>query len=108
MLLDAHDRGLTVTAIKDPSERSSETSWAVLEQGGVRVVAFPLERLTLDHVKLLIVDDARAIVGGINWGSHSALNHDRHLLPPVPLGGHLHLVLGLGLPLAAELAPSPA
>jgi len=54
MLLDARDRGVTVTAIKDPSEQSSRTIWAQLEQGGVKVVAFPLERLTIDHVKLLI------------------------------------------------------
>src|SRR5213078_1255618 len=61
-LLDAHDRGVAVTAIKDPSERSSTSIWAELEQGGVRVVAFPLDHLTIDHVKLLIVDGTRAIV----------------------------------------------
>jgi phosphatidylserine/phosphatidylglycerophosphate/cardiolipin synthase-like enzyme len=69
LVLDARQRGVTVTAIKDPSERSSRTTWAQLEQGGIRVVAFPLERLTIDHVKLLIVDGVRAIVGGINWGT---------------------------------------
>jgi phosphatidylserine/phosphatidylglycerophosphate/cardiolipin synthase-like enzyme len=40
LLLDAHDRGVAVTAIEDPSERSSRTVWAQLEQGGVRVVPF--------------------------------------------------------------------
>jgi len=107
MLLDAHDRGLTVTAIKDPSERSSETSWAVLEQGGVRVVAFPLERLTIDHVKLLIVDGVRAIVGGINWGSHSALNHDVDVLAAGPVVDNLERVFRQDLALAGEPTPIP-
>jgi len=107
MLLDAHDRGLTVTAIKDPSERSSETSWAVLEQGGVRVVAFPLERLTIDHVKLLIVDGVRAIVGGINWGSHSALNHDVDVLAAGPVVVNLERVFRQDLALAGEPTPIP-
>src|SRR6266516_626336 len=80
LLLDAQERGVTVTAITDPSERSSRIVWAQLEQGGVRVVAFPLERLTIDHVKLLIIDGARAIVGGINWGTHSPQNHDFDVL----------------------------
>ncbi len=44
MVLDARDRGVDVTAIMDPTERSSETVWAELEQGGVRVIAFPIER----------------------------------------------------------------
>src|SRR5438309_10220155 len=41
LLLDARDRGVTVTAIDDPSERSSRTVWGELEQGGVHVLAFP-------------------------------------------------------------------
>ncbi|MHB2019482.1 MAG: phospholipase D-like domain-containing protein [Candidatus Xenobia bacterium] len=30
----------------------------------------------LDHVKLLIVDGRAAVIGGMNWGIHSAENHD--------------------------------
>jgi phosphatidylserine/phosphatidylglycerophosphate/cardiolipin synthase-like enzyme len=107
MVLDAHDRGVTVTAIKDPSERSSKTTWAVLEQGGVRVVAFPLERLTIDHVKLLIVDGVRAVVGGINWGVHSSLNHDVDLLAAGPVVDNLERVFRQDLALAGEPAPIP-
>jgi cardiolipin synthase A/B len=110
MLLDARDRGVTVTAIKDPSERSSRTIWAQLEQGGVKVVAFPLERLTIDHVKLLIVDRTRAIVGGINWGTHSSTNHDFDVLATGPVVDNLERVFTQDLALAGERAiiPPPA
>ena len=110
LLLDAHDRGVTVTAIKDPSERSSRTIWAQLEQGGVKVVAFPLERMTIDHVKLLIVDGVRAIVGGINWGTHSSTNHDFDVLATGPVVGNLERVFKQDLAMAGEPAiiPPPA
>ena len=110
MLLAARDRGVTVTAIKDPSERSSATVWAQLEQGGVKVVTFPLERLTIDHVKLLIVDGVRAIVGGINWGTHSPNNRDFDVLGTGPVVDNLERVFKQDLALAGEPAviPSPA
>ena len=110
MLLDAHDRGVAVTAIKDPSERSSTSIWAELEQGGVRVVAFPLDHLTIDHVKLLIVDGTRAIVGGINWGTHSAVNHDVDVLAAGPVVDNLERVFRQDLALAGEpvAIPPPA
>ena len=110
MLLDAHDRGVTVTAIKDPSERSSKSTWAELEQGGVRVVGFPLDRLTIDHVKLLIVDGVRAVVGGINWGTHSSLNHDVDVLVAGPVVDNLERVFRQDLALAGEpvTIPPPA
>jgi phosphatidylserine/phosphatidylglycerophosphate/cardiolipin synthase-like enzyme len=107
LLLDAHDRGVTVTAIEDPSERSSRTIWAELEQGGVRVIAFPIERLTIDHVKLLIVDGARAIVGGINWGTHSSENHDFDVLATGPVVDNLERVFQQDLALAGEPAVIP-
>ena len=100
MLLDARDRGVAVTAIKDPTERSSRSVWAKLEQGGVRVLAFPLERLTIDHVKLLIVDGIRAIVGGINWGNHSRLNHDFDVLATGPVVSNLERIFQQDLALA--------
>jgi len=108
LLLDAHDRGVAVTAIKDPSERSSRTIWAELEQGGVRVVAFPLERLTIDHVKLLIIDGVQAIVGGINWGTHSPLNHDFDVLATGPVVDNLERVFRQDLALAGDAAVLPA
>ena len=110
MLLDAHDRGVAVTAIKDPSERSSRTVWAELEQGGVHVLGFPIERLTIDHVKLLIVDGAQAIVGGINWGTASARNHDFDVLATGPVVANLERVFLQDLALSGEPAviPPPA
>jgi cardiolipin synthase len=107
LLLDAHDRGVAVTAIKDPSERSSRPIWAELEQGGIRVVAFPVERLTIDHVKLLIVDGTEAIVGGINWGTHSRLNHDFDVLATGPVVDNLERVFRQDLAVAGEAAPLP-
>ena len=107
LLLDAEDRGVTVTAIKDPSERSSRTVWAELEQGGVRVVTFPAERMTIDHVKLLIVDGMRAIVGGINWGTHSSKNHDFDVLVVGPAVDNLERVFKQDLALAGEPAVLP-
>lgn len=107
LLLDARDRGVIVTAIKDASERSSRTTWAELEQGGVRVVTFPLERMTIDHVKLLIVDGVRAIVGGINWGTHSSANHDFDVLVIGPVVDNLDRVFKQDLALAGEPATIP-
>ena len=107
MLLDAHDHGVAVTAIKDPAERSSRSVWGELEQAGVRVVAFPLERLTIDHVKLLIVDGVRAIVGGINWGTHSPLNHDFDVLATGPVASNLERVFQQDLALAGAPAVIP-
>jgi cardiolipin synthase A/B len=110
LLLDAHDRGVAITAIKDPSERSSRTVWAELEQGGVHVLAFPIERRTIDHVKLLLVDGAQAIVGGINWGTASARNHDFDVLASGPVVANLERVFLQDLALAGEPAviPPPA
>jgi phosphatidylserine/phosphatidylglycerophosphate/cardiolipin synthase-like enzyme len=110
LLIDALARGVRVTAIKDPSERSSRTIWGQLEQAGVKVVAFPLERLTIDHVKLLIVDGVRAIVGGINWGTHSSKNHDFDVLATGPVVDNLERVFQQDLALAGEPAviPSPS
>ncbi len=110
MLLDAQDRGVTVTAIEDPSEQSSRSVWSELRQGGVRVVSFPIERLTIDHVKLLIVDDSQAIVGGINWGTHSLQNQDFDVLATGPVVNNLERVFRQDLALAgsATTIPPPA
>jgi phosphatidylserine/phosphatidylglycerophosphate/cardiolipin synthase-like enzyme len=110
MLLDAHDRGVAVTAIFDPSERTSEAIWAELEQGGVRVIAFPIERLTIDHVKLLIVDGELAIVGGINWGMRSPQNHDFDVAARGPVVDNLERVFKQDLAIAGNsvVIPGPA
>ena len=50
-----------------------------LKENGIDVVPYPRasqEGTVLQHVKLLIIDGKKAILGGMNWGSHSAANHD--------------------------------
>lgn len=72
----AHQRGVAVTVIDDPSEISSAATAIQLRSQGVDVVDYPVRKLMIDHVKLLVVDAAVAVVGGINWGVKSAANHD--------------------------------
>ena len=50
-----------------------------LKERGIDVVPYPRQDqqgATLQHIKKLIVDKKKAIIGGMNWGSHSAANHD--------------------------------
>lgn len=53
-----------------------------LKQNGIDVVPYPKASQggsALQHIKLLVVDGKdgkKAILGGMNWGSHSAANHD--------------------------------
>jgi len=65
-----------VTVIDDPSELSSVATAALLRAAGIDVVDYPVRKLMIDHVKLLVVDAAVAVVGGINWGVSSPANHD--------------------------------
>jgi len=102
MLLDAFARGVTIGAIMDPSERSSRAIWAELQQAGISVVPFPIEPRTIDHVKLLIVDGAAAIVGGINWGRRSPENHDFDVLAEGPVVANLARVFAEDLALAGQ------
>lgn len=50
-----------------------------LKKHGIDVVPYPRgaqQGAVLQHVKSVIVDGKKAVVGGMNWGSHSAANHD--------------------------------
>jgi phosphatidylserine/phosphatidylglycerophosphate/cardiolipin synthase-like enzyme len=106
-IMNAHDRGVEVTAIMDPSERSSRRVWTLLRQAGITVVAFPVEPQTIDHVKLLIVDSAFAIVGGINWGRHSEENRDYDLLASGPVVANLERIFEQDLAIAGRPAALP-
>jgi cardiolipin synthase A/B len=75
-LIAAKSRGVSVTVIDDPSELSTVATAARLRIAGVDVVDYPVRKLMIDHVKLLVVDAAVAVVGGINWGVKSPANHD--------------------------------
>jgi phosphatidylserine/phosphatidylglycerophosphate/cardiolipin synthase-like enzyme len=102
IILDDFARGVAVTALMDPSERSSRAIWAVLQGAGIPVIAFPIEPRTIDHVKLLIVDSERAIVGGINWGRNSPLNHDFDVLAEGPVVANLARVFAQDLAIAGQ------
>src|SRR5205823_1295518 len=77
-----------VQVIMDPPNEDFEKERKVaiekLRQGGVDVLIYPAKEAgdpqakygQLDHVKMLLVDGKRAIIGGMNWGEHSPNNHD--------------------------------
>ncbi|MGH7687849.1 MAG: phospholipase D-like domain-containing protein [Candidatus Dormibacteria bacterium] len=75
-VIAAHARGVAVVVIDDPSETSSAATAQQLRAAGVDIVDYPVRRLMIDHVKLLVVDSEVAVVGGINWGTASSANHD--------------------------------
>jgi phosphatidylserine/phosphatidylglycerophosphate/cardiolipin synthase-like enzyme len=83
----ARAAGLDVRAVLDPSVPGSRKMAGRLRSAGVPVRLYPLDdrRHQIDHVKLLITADA-ALVTGMNWGRHSAGNHDYGLevrAPPI-------------------------
>ena len=50
-----------------------------LKKKGIDVVPYPRasqQGAALQHVKLVAVDGKKLIMGGMNWGTHSAANHD--------------------------------
>ncbi|MBJ7610459.1 MAG: phosphatidylserine/phosphatidylglycerophosphate/cardiolipin synthase family protein [Candidatus Dormibacteraeota bacterium] len=75
-VIAAHARGLAVTVIGDRSEMATAATAQTLRAQGIDVVDYPIRARMIDHVKLLVVDRAVAVVGGINWGTGSAANHD--------------------------------
>jgi cardiolipin synthase len=71
----AHRRGVAVRVVTDPTERESRASDAELSRAGVAVRTLAV-RGGIDHVKLLVVDDSRVLVGGVNLGSASFATTD--------------------------------
>jgi phosphatidylserine/phosphatidylglycerophosphate/cardiolipin synthase-like enzyme len=50
-----------------------------LKEKNIDVVPYPKasqQGSALQHIKLVIVDGKKALVGGMNWGTHSNANHD--------------------------------
>ena len=74
---EAVARGVSVRVITDPTVLASRRTASVLDSSGVPERVYPVDdgRHQIDHVKLLIAD-GEAAVGGMNWGKHSARNHD--------------------------------
>lgn len=73
----ARDRGADVRLIVDPTVPESARTADALRAVGVPVRRYPVDdrRFQIDHVKLLVSGE-EALVGGMNWGLHSAANHD--------------------------------
>ncbi|MHB1782375.1 MAG: phospholipase D-like domain-containing protein [Acidimicrobiales bacterium] len=74
-LESARRRGVTVRVVSDPTEYQSQASDAELARSGVMVRKLAV-RGGIDHVKLLVVDDARVLVGGVNLGAASSYTTD--------------------------------
>jgi len=73
----AEARGVQVRVITDPTVAASRRAARLLDALRVPERVYPVDdaRHQIDHVKLLIAD-ADAAVGGMNWGRHSDRNHD--------------------------------
>ena len=71
----AHHRKVLVRVVSDPEESQSQSSDITLKQDGimVRKLAVPGG---IDHVKLLVVDDSRVLIGGVNLGYASSYTAD--------------------------------
>lgn len=96
-MVAARARGVKVTVIEDPTVSVNEATAFRLRQAGAEVRIFPDQRRQIDHVKLLIVDGATAIFGGMNWGSHSWRNHDFDLAVAGPVVNHLQAIFAADL-----------
>jgi phosphatidylserine/phosphatidylglycerophosphate/cardiolipin synthase-like enzyme len=76
-LRSASRAGADVRLVVDPTVAQSRAMERTLAAAGVQVREYPVDerRHQIDHVKL-VVTDAAALVGGMNWGRTSAANHD--------------------------------
>lgn len=57
-------------------ENHNERTIAKLKENGIPVLTYPAEASIKSHVKILMADNKHAVIGGMNWGNHSATNHD--------------------------------
>ncbi|MEW6282713.1 MAG: phosphatidylserine/phosphatidylglycerophosphate/cardiolipin synthase family protein [Candidatus Eremiobacterota bacterium] len=107
-LLDAHNRGVKVQVVLDPVnddldwEQEKQECAQRLIDGGVDVKWYPVKEGNPDektydqinHVKMLILDGDKAIIGGMNWGSHSPMNHDVDVLVEGPIVDRMEALFG--------------
>lgn len=80
-LIELAQSGIKVKVVLDNSvqedgTRQNDTVIAQLKANGVEVLPYPADAAKINHVKLLVVDGNFAVIGGMNWGNHSAVNHD--------------------------------
>ncbi|MCD6310177.1 MAG: phosphatidylserine/phosphatidylglycerophosphate/cardiolipin synthase family protein [Candidatus Eremiobacteraeota bacterium] len=78
-------KGIKVQVLLDPSpglsadhEKAKAETVKKLKASGVEVLYYDTNKKhrQIDHVKLLIVDGKKVLMGGMNWGEHSPMNHD--------------------------------
>lgn len=76
-LAAARSAGADVRVLTDPSVAQSVRLAGRLRAAGVPVRFYPLDDRVhqIDHVKLLLTSQV-GLVGGMNWGASSHLNHD--------------------------------
>ncbi len=107
-LVGAKDRGVKVQVVLDPVNK--ELDWEqekkvcadYLKKNGVDVKWYPVQQGgegknkfdQINHVKMMIMDGDRAIIGGMNWGSHSPMNHDVDVLVEGPIVDKMEALFG--------------
>jgi cardiolipin synthase A/B len=107
-LVGAHQRGVEVTVIVDPSVDVTKATAEHLRAAGVDVIDYPVRRGMIDHVKLIVVDSRVAVVGGINWGARSDENHDVDAEITGPAATNLERVFVDDLVACGRAADEPA
>lgn len=75
VILDNHQEKRSDAAEKNHNDKMIDH----LKKNGVEVVTYP-NAANINHVKLLVVDNKFAVIGGMNWGNHSPMNHDASVM----------------------------
>ena len=78
VILDAHKWYINGHGEKE-RHYNNQAMIKYLLENGIDVVPYPRAAQngsTLQHVKMVAVDGKSAIIGGMNWGTHSCANHD--------------------------------
>jgi phosphatidylserine/phosphatidylglycerophosphate/cardiolipin synthase-like enzyme len=89
-LVEAKARGCDVNVVLDGStssftgKQNNAEIAQYLQSKGVNVQFYPPHAAKIDHVKLLVTDNDKALIGGMNWGTHSPENHDADVLVEGP------------------------
>lgn len=77
IILDSHKWGMDSNGRR--KHYNNQDMIVFLKKNGIDVVPAPRQAQdgsVLHHDKYVIVDGKRAIMGGMNWGTHSTANHD--------------------------------
>jgi cardiolipin synthase len=106
-LVAAQARGAQVTVILDAQAAGTAETLRRLRAAGIQALDYPADRRAIDHVKLLLVDRAVAIVGGINWGLASERHRDYAAEVRGPVVAHLARVFARDLAAAGRPVTIP-